>query len=917
MSSLRKLHPSTPDAIRYTLEQLPLDLNETYVRILDGINEHSISSAIRALRWLIVSKRSLYIEELADASSNGLQELGKSPYEFREEALEPFHLVEMLRDLIEVEPALQDNIPPEPRRHKIRLTHFSVQEFLLSNYIKTSKVSNFSLNFDEAHFSVAQDCLVYLYRFNTPPRRLDSVKSRLLDFSLREYAWYNWEKHVLPGTGNESIEDPARRKATILYNNFKSQSMWTDTPASTELTSWLPSGHKERLLKCLNIPYFYPGLGRYFELPSGPRDDPRWFGNELPNAEKKEIALISILPCLDPEDDLRCQLHILSLRENPAFKAISYALGPVEESPIFIGGSKKSVRPQLANIFRNLRLHQEGQQPRFWADAICLEEWQSSNASLVLDRSDVYYTDTRLLVMLTEIFKEAQEVAISLGDEMPDDEEAIALIHKLVSLSDRAVKFGQDTDYISESGLFGEVASLEEGNGWSILTSLLSRMWWQRRWTIQEMVLARSAVLFVGSIAFSFDVIDRFVEAEPLIRTCLDEIYGSLCMGYHTVFDSQAWDNIKNLSRSRQEYNKSGSINLQKLIWRFRLHTGMYREDVIRTIAPLTWTHLYGPGFEVSYDDTSLFRLDLPEAISEAYRQIIEDSKSLDILSFNSAYSLDQNNDQDNYAPQTWLPAMERDASEVQPFVLCMAGDEHPRLFQASGQEVMTHQFADQCQKVYGAGADFDRFSQNIDLSLLPTRLSLRGFNVDKIERVSSAYTAGIRDKRILEFARDLASMAEEWSKTPPREATYRPKGNIDGCEDRAPSSETIWRTLLADQYFSESRLPSQLPHSELPSSLPPHSAQDVEDFLSIPATQKALKHLFGRRLLMTRKGRLGLAPFGAQEGDTIVIFAGGSVPYVLRETGRRLVGHFINTPLWNFIGEWYEMYCDRVKDSY
>jgi hypothetical protein len=431
LSSLKQLQPSTADAIKHTLNRLPDDLNETYVRILEGINEYSIAPAIKALKWLVVSKRMLYVEELADASSKGLLEFERSPYEFREAALEPFHLVEMLRDLVEVRPPLQLNVPPKLRHHKITLAHFSVQEFLLNDYIQTSRVSDFSFNIDEAHFLVAHDCLAYLYRFNTRPARLDSNKPRMLDFVLREYAWYNWEKHVIPCAGDESIDDPARRKATILYTNFKSRSTWTDDESSTRLTSWLPLGSKKKFLNRLNIPYFYPDLGRFFETPSGPADDPRWFGNKVPDADVKEIALISILPCLDPEDDLRCQLHIVSLDTHPSFKAISYALGPVEDSPIYIGGSKKSVRPQLANIFRNLRLHQEGQQPMFWADAISLEEWQSSESSVRIERDKIYYTDTRLLVTLTEIFKEAQEVAISLGDEWPDDEQAITVIHRL------------------------------------------------------------------------------------------------------------------------------------------------------------------------------------------------------------------------------------------------------------------------------------------------------------------------------------------------------------------------------------------------------------------------------------------------------------------------------------------------------
>ena len=900
MSSLRQLTPATPHTITQALKELPRDLDETYVRILSSIHSSSVISAVRALKWLVVSKRTLYIEELADASSEGLQEFDQSPYDFREAALEPVHLVDMLRDLVEVQPALKDNVPPKRRCHKISLAHFSVQEFLLKDSTRESSASAFAFELNTAHISVARDCLAYLYRFNTPPRRLDSVKPRMLDFALREYAWYNWEKHVLPSTENESISDPARRKATILYGNFKSQSKWIEEDQSDIFTSWLPPNSKERLLRTLNIPWFYPDLGGYFETPAGPHEDPRWFGNRIPNAEAKEVALISILPSVDPEEDLRCQLNIVSLDDNPEFKAISYALGPVDDSPIYIGGSKKSVRPQLANILRNLRLHQEGQRPRVWADAISLEEWQSSSSSLKIERDKIYYTDTRLLVMLTEIFKEAQEVAISLGDEMPNDEQAIALIHKLVHLAGLARDIEARGGDLVDTGLYNEVTRLEDSGEWSILTSLLSRMWWRRRWTTQEMVLARSAVLFLGNIAFSFDVIDRFVEAEPLVRRCLDDIYGSFGHAYHEVFDSPGWDNVRTLSISRQEYNRSGPIDLAKLLLRFRLHTCMYREDVLRTIVPLTWESSYGIGFGVAYDETSVFRLDLPEAIVEACKDVISKPRGLDILSLHSAYSLIEARDEQEELPQTWFPALERDASEVQPLVLNMTDEDYPSLFTACGTEEYIHAFAESsgdekdCYRCGRRPLAFGKFSRNVDLHLNHSRLSLKGAEVDTISCVSDAYTAGLRDKSILVSAQKLASMAAEWATSVPKTTSWYPVLH-----------EAIWRTLLADQYQPGIRLPNQLPHHNLPSSLPPRNAKEVEEFLAVPATQKALKHLYGRKLFITVGGRIGLAPFEAQEGDSVVLFAGGRVPYVIRSTGKRLVGHFIDVPLWNFIGEW------------
>ena len=179
----------------------------------------------------------------------------------------------------------------------------------------------------------------------------------------------------------------------------------------------------------------------------------------------------------------------------------------------------------------------------------------------------------------------------------------------------------------------------------------------------------------------------------------------------------------------------------------------MYREDIIRTIAPLTWSPKPRTGFEVAYHNTSLFRLDLREAMVEAFKHIFSTSQTLDVLCFHSVYSLIDESDNSDGSPRTWLPALERDASEVQPLVLCMAGDEHPRLFNACSSEAWTYQFADHClptpllryeSRHQNNGPDFDQFTQNRNLTLLPSRLSLKRADIDTIERVSDAYTLGI-----------------------------------------------------------------------------------------------------------------------------------------------------------------------------
>jgi len=119
-----------------------------------------------------------------------------------------------------------------------------------------------------------------------------------------------------------------------------------------------------------------------------------------------------------------------------------------------------------------------------------------------------------------------------------------------------------------------------------------------------------------------------------------------------------------------------------------------------------------------------------------------------------------------------------------------MAGDEHPRLFNACSSEVQTYQFTDDTGYPYRESVpDFDHFSQNRNLTLLPSRPSLKGADIDTIECVSDAYTSGIREKAILDFARSLASVAAKWIADRQYENC---DGNIDETVINIPINEAI-----------------------------------------------------------------------------------------------------------------------------
>jgi hypothetical protein len=169
-----------PTAVRKTLRSLPRSLDNTCSRILSGIGEEHRELAITALRWLVVSKRPLMFNELAEAAMiqltlailndddrltdlrGILQVLStlvvtwketqpfKSPFKKPlgegtasvDRAIQGEHASTILED----KPHQYQTGDTRPTFEMVRLDHMSVKEYLNSSRIPASSVAMFVVN---------------------------------------------------------------------------------------------------------------------------------------------------------------------------------------------------------------------------------------------------------------------------------------------------------------------------------------------------------------------------------------------------------------------------------------------------------------------------------------------------------------------------------------------------------------------------------------------------------------------------------------------------------------------------------------------------------------------------------------------------------------------------------------------------
>ena len=160
---LDALRHCIPPNLRKYMNELPETLDETYERILRGINKAQKEDARRLLQCLAVAVRPLRVEELAEllafdfqaSSSRGIPKLREDwRWDNQEEAV-----LSTCSSLIAIIPR------GDSRARVVQFSHFSVKEYLTSSRLAQSPhgdVSRFHIELEPANTIMAQACLATL-----------------------------------------------------------------------------------------------------------------------------------------------------------------------------------------------------------------------------------------------------------------------------------------------------------------------------------------------------------------------------------------------------------------------------------------------------------------------------------------------------------------------------------------------------------------------------------------------------------------------------------------------------------------------------------------------------------------------------------------------------------------------------------
>ncbi|KAL6716111.1 hypothetical protein ACLMJK_005677 [Lecanora helva] len=187
--------------LRQVLTSLPKDLDATYERIICNIEEIHQPLALKLLQWLAYSTRPLTFDQVAEVATIDVHDDQRVDPEKRLE--DPQDLLMICSSLVSCDfqyPSFDQRLSrsssslsvsapgdnssltgsrsisistngylfsdhTQGQSPLVRLAHFSVKEFLISDRIRRTKASNFSLLEADANAVIAADCLVYLFQW--------------------------------------------------------------------------------------------------------------------------------------------------------------------------------------------------------------------------------------------------------------------------------------------------------------------------------------------------------------------------------------------------------------------------------------------------------------------------------------------------------------------------------------------------------------------------------------------------------------------------------------------------------------------------------------------------------------------------------------------------------------------------------
>ena len=229
------------DALRKALNTLPKTLDDTYERILSNLDQEYKEDALRVFQWLCFSARPMRLDEIVEVLA--IDSTPGSGFCPEQRLPDPRDILTICSTLVSITAAAKgDTSTHTTGTLELRLAHFSVKEYLISDRLKQASMHHYQITQLSTHISITKTCLTYLLYFESPAILMSEADHEL---PLLRYAAEFWPWHY-----RSIVDDADRESVDILGFNLVKKK---ETCYINWLRAFTPDQPKSRIDDSLRI----------------------------------------------------------------------------------------------------------------------------------------------------------------------------------------------------------------------------------------------------------------------------------------------------------------------------------------------------------------------------------------------------------------------------------------------------------------------------------------------------------------------------------------------------------------------------------------------------------------------------------------------------------------------------------------
>ena len=556
------------------------------------------------------------------------------------------------------------------------------------------------------------------------------------------------------------------------------------------------------------------------------------------------FRVLHLLP--DKRDRIvKCSLQVVKIEdmtEDMHFVALSYTWGEQQPSVKIICDDQVAlVTPALHDAL--VRFRREKDVYTVWADAISISQTDSDEKSAQV-------------LLIRHIFSKASMVAAYLG-EANFEYTAFAKLWDLCTILSQKVprvtllSLEPGSQWWQALGLPPRDSPL-----WQHLIRFCTHPWFRRVWIVQEACLVKDVSITYGM--FTAPLYD--------VLLCLELMHSSGLAGVlMRVADSQSrallhsdctYYRFLRIHRTRTQEQKS--LPLQELLIRSPAHGATDLRDQVFALLGLT-----------SEPDAAGLRPDYNSSAAEVYIRACEYMlRSAKTLLFLYDCSL-----QTSHALPSWVPDW---STENEAASLTREIELPPGIYNAAGGRELSFQIDPKAGLLWLKGAMVDTIAQ-IGANHWET-MKGAGVEGDPHSRDPVGESAWFTES--LELAkRATSSLAYDSSLRHVHLAT------LTAHNPSSPFTHTLTKTACNEQFWAQYDTFRRV----VETGRHPMDPSEIELFV-----EACSRVSIGRRICLTSRGYLAHVPAEAEIGDTIAVFLGAIVPFVIRRKPEKTTEHQI-----------------------